>query len=470
MLVLLDDCQWADELTLKAPGQPGSAAGDAAAPRPAGRRLPLRGGGRRPPAAAHRSRAAHLTLPRLPGRRRPQAGRVDGRAAARRGGRRRRAAGRGQPVHGRGGAARAGRVRRAAPAATAAGASSRWPWPTCSPRATPPPSSPAASSCCRRRPCAALRRRRARQGVRPRARPPSWPARATRQHAILGRSAAPAAASGWTRPDGAAASSSTTGCARRCSIGSSADDAAAMLHRRRRPALGGRRRRDASSSWPTTSTPPASADAPALRPGRAAEARARAQYALEVAEQQYRIAERGVRAATARPRGRVAEGLGDVLMLRGRTPRRRPSSRGRAPLADRRRSSRRGSTASSASWPSSGRHGDGRPSAQERGLRLLGRPVPRRDVGMISCCRCWEVARPGAAHSLLPRLRPASAPLERPRRGPAGGPPLQPAGLRLLVPARQGSRACGRTCASMNLAERYPPTPSWPRPTRSTRR
>ncbi len=46
--------------------------------------------------------------------------------------------------------------------------------------------------------------------------------------------------------------------------------------------------------------------------------KARAQHSLEIAEQQYRIAERGAVDADAATRFRVAEGLGDVLMLRGR--------------------------------------------------------------------------------------------------------------------------------------------------------
>jgi two-component system sensor kinase len=45
---------------------------------------------------------------------------------------------------------------------------------------------------------------------------------------------------------------------------------------------------------------------------------ARAQHSLEIAEQQYRIAERGAPTADGAARYRIAEGLGDVLMLRGR--------------------------------------------------------------------------------------------------------------------------------------------------------
>ena len=47
---------------------------------------------------------------------------------------------------------------------------------------------------------------------------------------------------------------------------------------------------------------------------------ARSQYALEIAEQLYRIAERGAETLDDATRYRVAENLGDVLMLRGRYP------------------------------------------------------------------------------------------------------------------------------------------------------
>ncbi len=45
---------------------------------------------------------------------------------------------------------------------------------------------------------------------------------------------------------------------------------------------------------------------------------ARARHALEIAEQQYRIAQRGTASASNAIRFQVVEGLGDVLMLRGR--------------------------------------------------------------------------------------------------------------------------------------------------------
>ncbi|TXT16382.1 MAG: sensor protein, partial [Planctomycetota bacterium] len=52
----------------------------------------------------------------------------------------------------------------------------------------------------------------------------------------------------------------------------------------------------------------------------AAAAHGRSRHALEVAEEQYRIAQRGVSDADGATRYRIAEGLGDVHMLRGQYP------------------------------------------------------------------------------------------------------------------------------------------------------
>src|SRR5262249_9005636 len=63
----------------------------------------------------------------------------------------------------------------------------------------------------------------------------------------------------------------------------------------------------------------AAGDSPRALPyALAAAEQARARNALELAEQQYRIARRGSGSAAPAARFRVAEGLGDVLMLRGR--------------------------------------------------------------------------------------------------------------------------------------------------------
>jgi signal transduction histidine kinase/CheY-like chemotaxis protein len=61
---------------------------------------------------------------------------------------------------------------------------------------------------------------------------------------------------------------------------------------------------------------------------------ARAQHALEIAEQQYRIAERGAESTDGATRFRIAEGLGDVLMLRGRYDAAAPLFKRAASLAD----------------------------------------------------------------------------------------------------------------------------------------
>ena len=53
-------------------------------------------------------------------------------------------------------------------------------------------------------------------------------------------------------------------------------------------------------------------------------------HALENAEQQYRIAERGVLGSDEATRYRIAEGLGDVLMSGGPIRRQPKSSRRRA--------------------------------------------------------------------------------------------------------------------------------------------
>ena len=58
--------------------------------------------------------------------------------------------------------------------------------------------------------------------------------------------------------------------------------------------------------------------AQALRFALEAAEQARAQFSLEIAEQQYRIAERGATAADQKTRYQILQGLGDVLMLRGR--------------------------------------------------------------------------------------------------------------------------------------------------------
>ncbi|HEY3352797.1 MAG TPA: ATP-binding protein [Polyangia bacterium] len=119
----------------------------------------------------------------------------------------------------------------------------------------------------------------------------------------------------------------------------------------------------------------AGAPARALPYALAAGDRARARHALELAEQQYRIAERSSAVADPATRGRVAEALGEVLMLRGRYGEAlvalglaRSLARGR--LDEARVESKLGALAFN--------RGEMRAACEafERALRLLGRHVP----------------------------------------------------------------------------------------------
>jgi PAS domain S-box-containing protein len=186
----------------------------------------------------------------------------------------------------------------------------------------------------------------------------------------------------------------------------------------------------------------------------AAAERARSQHALEIAERQYRIAERGVVWADDDARRHVAEGLGDVLMLRGHyeeaAAQLATAGRLAADVVDRAEiegklgelAFKRGDVASAS-------------EAVERAVRLLGRRMPRRPLGYLVSAIGEIIVQ--AFHTLLPGLFLA-------RRRPDG------ARAELLV-VRLYSRLAyiywfqrGRfPCLwahlrEMNLAERYPPS------------
>jgi signal transduction histidine kinase len=182
--------------------------------------------------------------------------------------------------------------------------------------------------------------------------------------------------------------------------------------------------------------------------------RARAQHALEIAEQQYRIAERGAAGADAAIRLCIAEGLGDVLMLRGRYDDAAAQFERARTLAD--------SDTSRAQID--GKLGDlafkrgdlvRACQALERGLRLLGRRVPAGAVVALVMC-LWEAAVQ-TMHSLFPRLFLG-------RRSPHGE---EREFLAIRLYSRlahaywfaRGKTACAWThLRGMNLAERYPPS------------
>jgi signal transduction histidine kinase/tetratricopeptide (TPR) repeat protein len=182
--------------------------------------------------------------------------------------------------------------------------------------------------------------------------------------------------------------------------------------------------------------------------------RARAQHALAIAEQQYRIAARGATGADAPIRLCIAEGLGDVLMLRGRYDE----------AAERFEQARSLCASDTSRAQIDGKLGDlafkrgdvaMASHALERGLRLLGRLVPAGSVAALVMC-LWEAAVQ-TMHSVFPRLYLG-------RRSPHGA---EREFLAIRLYSRlahaywfgRGKVACLWThLRGMNLAERYPPT------------
>ncbi|HET6280186.1 MAG TPA: ATP-binding protein [Polyangia bacterium] len=184
--------------------------------------------------------------------------------------------------------------------------------------------------------------------------------------------------------------------------------------------------------------------------------RARAQHALAIAEQQFRIAIRGALAGENTMRMRAAEGLGDVLTLRGQYDEAAGELTAARALAgsdvDRARiegklgdlAFKRGDTETAC-------------TALERALRLLGRPAPRTTAGFFVRC-LWEVLVQ-TLHTLLPRLFVARRRLDDPH--------IEDERLAMRLYSRlahaywfaRGRIPCAWThLRGMNLAERYPPT------------
>ena len=138
---------------------------------------------------------------------------------------------------------------------------------------------------------------------------------------------------------------------------------------------------------------------------------ARGQHALELAEHHYRMAERGAARADAATCLRVAEGLGDTLLLRRRydeAAHRFTRALGLATTGrDRARIEGKRAELALMRWDL-----DAAVQASERALRLLGRTVPRGKT-LLRLSTVWEVVRHGL-HVVLPRGwivrgRPATA-------------------------------------------------------------
>ncbi len=181
---------------------------------------------------------------------------------------------------------------------------------------------------------------------------------------------------------------------------------------------------------------------------------ARLQYALEIAEQLYQIAERGAEKADHATRYRVAESLGDVLMLRGHYP--DAEIRFKAALSLTADTLSRAQTEGKLGELAFKR-GDMKTAneATERALRMLGKRVPRWSITFLANL-LWE-ALVQVLHTLFPRLFLARKQLE--------GAQSQLLTIRLHNRLTYGYWF-GRDQISclwshlrgMNLAETYPPT------------
>ena len=181
---------------------------------------------------------------------------------------------------------------------------------------------------------------------------------------------------------------------------------------------------------------------------------ARSQYSLEVAEQQYRIADRGARAADRATQYAVAEGLGDVLMLRGKYDQAAELFRRAALLDDGEftRAKIQGKIGELAF-----KRGDIESAtlAFEDALRLLGKTVPRHKP-LLVLWLVWEVAVQ-ALHTLFPALL-----VHRRKRQPS---PAELLAYRMFSRLAYGYwfvrgqlQSLWAHLRGMNLAERYPPS------------
>jgi two-component system sensor kinase len=187
----------------------------------------------------------------------------------------------------------------------------------------------------------------------------------------------------------------------------------------------------------------------------AAAEQARAQHSLEVAEQQYRIAGRGVPPSDEATRFRIAEGLGDVLMLRGRYDQAAEQFQAARALAqgNMARAQIEGKLSELAF-----KRGDTKTAEThvESALHLLGKKAPRWFV-MFFLRLLWEVLVQ-VWHSACPRLF-----LGR-RRLDGAEPELLAIRLysrlaHLYWFHRGTVPALWAHLRELNLAERYPPTP-----------
>src|SRR5262249_59206942 len=133
----------------------------------------------------------------------------------------------------------------------------------------------------------------------------------------------------------------------------------------------------------------------------AAAKQARTQHSLELAEQQYRIAARGAADADRAIRYEIAEGLGDVLMLRGRYEEAAQHTVAARDLAD-------GTVARAQIEGKLGelafKRGDMKTAIEsiERSLELLDNKVPQWSAGFVF--QLMREAIVQVCHTLIPGL------------------------------------------------------------------
>ena len=181
---------------------------------------------------------------------------------------------------------------------------------------------------------------------------------------------------------------------------------------------------------------------------------ARSQYSLEVAEQQYRIADRGAVSADRATQYTIAESLGDVLMLRGRYDEAAELFR-RAALVGNGEFDR--ATIQGKIGELAFKRGDMEAAtlAFEGTLRLLGNSVPRRMPTFVLRL-LWEVVVQ-TLHTLFPATF-----VHRRKRQPSAAELLE---FRMFSRLAHGYwfvrgrvQSLWSHLRGMNLVERYPPT------------
>ncbi len=181
---------------------------------------------------------------------------------------------------------------------------------------------------------------------------------------------------------------------------------------------------------------------------------ARARHALEIAEQQYRIARRGAATAPNHIRFQIAEGLGDVLMLRGRYDAAELLFEQAAVLAE-------GREAHAQICGKLGELSQKRGAIQraieciEEALRSLGQTIPRSDL--MSFPLLFREMWVQLLHTLLPNVF-----VHRRQRQPSESEQLTARLFNGLALAYWYGRSTYISLwahlRNMNLAERYPPT------------